>query len=44
MLGRDASTDEVSCWVNEMSAGRQDKAGVLFNFSGSSENVALVGR
>jgi hypothetical protein len=44
VLGRGASDGEVKYWVNEMSAGRQDKAGVLFNFSESSENVALVGQ
>lgn len=44
VLGRSASDGEVKYWVNEMSAGRQDKAGVLFNFSESAENVALVGQ
>ena len=44
VLGRNASSAEVKYWADEMSAGSQDKAGVLFNFSESSENVALVGQ
>jgi hypothetical protein len=44
VLGRGAEAAGLRYWIDEIESGRQDRATVLFNFSESPENIALVGQ